>query len=402
MAHTVPYGCFVPKKNTLGSWDSSRIIWNEFSRSFSQDVWGIKAHEAVSPDGVRSFVYPLEVTEVVHGEEAYTHGLSKGDIIVEMNSIKVTARKDLLQLPSDQKRSVSMIVQKILMTGGPCEMKIKRGSRCNVLCTECGSSDIEEVVERGDLVCRGCGVVHRSRVVFTGTNWENESTTHIEEEEMEGEEVTYQHIDLICAKLDLDTSVSTQARREVSLFKKTNRAGGMKMRYRPQEALAAACIIVVCKFKNIGRTEKEILAVCTCTKKTLATVLRGVNRSIVELSNRRIPPSTARDVIQRFCTNMKMPQLVAKTALHIVHEIDRRGICQSRLISSVAGAAIFMACVVCREDVNIEGLELAKAVSIASGAADATIKEVCKALYTYKDRILPQKYLGSDLSILLH
>jgi transcription initiation factor TFIIIB Brf1 subunit/transcription initiation factor TFIIB len=87
--------------------------------------------------------------------------------------------------------------------------------------------------------------------------------------------------------------------------------------------------------------------------------------------------------------------------VNVVQEIDKRGFCQSRLISSVAGAAILMACVVCEKDVNIEGVRLAKAVSIASGAADATIKEVCKTLYMYKDRILPQQYLGSDLSILL-
>jgi hypothetical protein len=46
-------------------------------------------------------------------------------------------------------------------------------------------------------------------------------------------------------------------------------------------------------------------------------------------------------------------------------------------------------------------MQLVKTVSIASGAADATIKEVCKALHPYRDRILPLKYVGTDLSILL-
>jgi transcription initiation factor TFIIIB Brf1 subunit/transcription initiation factor TFIIB len=68
----------------------------------------------------------------------------------------------------------------------------------------------------------------------------------------------------------------------------------MKLRHRPLDALAASCIIVVCRFQNIGRTEKEILAVCSCTKKQLAVVLRGVNRVVCELSNRRVPVSTAK------------------------------------------------------------------------------------------------------------
>jgi transcription initiation factor TFIIB len=204
----------------------------------------------------------------------------------------------------------------------------------------------------------------------------------------------------------------------------------MKLRHRPREALAASCVIVVCRFQKIGRTEKEVLAVCVCTKKHLAVVLRGVTRVICELSKRRMPVSTAKvnhpapmlspialyssedsepciysasqDVIQRFCTNMNIPILVASTASHIVKEIDRRGICQSRLISSVAGAAIFIACLVCEQEVKPQGVELVQAVSSASGAADATIKEVCKALYPYKSRILPTRYIACDLSILLH
>jgi transcription initiation factor TFIIIB Brf1 subunit/transcription initiation factor TFIIB len=83
-------------------------------------------------------------------------------------------------------------------------------------------------------------------------------------------------------------------------------------------------------------------------------------------------PST-QDVIQRFCTNMNVSASIASIAIHIVREIDKRGICQSRLISSVAGAAIFTSCLVCN-DMDTDEVQILKAVSIASGAADATIK----------------------------
>ena len=73
-----------------------------------------------------------------------------------------------------------------------------------------------------------------------------------------------------------------------------NKIGGMKLLHRPREALAAACVIVVCRFKHISRTEKEILAVCSCTRKHLAVVLRGVNRVVYELSKRRVPVSTSK------------------------------------------------------------------------------------------------------------
>jgi hypothetical protein len=60
-----------------------------------------------------------------------------------------------------------------------------------------------------------------------------------------------------------------------------------------------------------------------------------------------------------------------------------------------------MACIVCKNGTEMDTEGLLKEVSGVSGAADATIKEVCKALHAYRDRLLPHKYLGSDLSILL-
>ena len=71
---------------------------------------------------------------------------------------------------------------------------------------------------------------------------------------------------------------------------------------------------------------------------------------------------------------MHMSALVVATATHIVQEIDKRVMCQSLLISSVAGAAIFMAYIVCKKDVDTREIEILQAVSAVSGAADATIK----------------------------
>jgi transcription initiation factor TFIIIB Brf1 subunit/transcription initiation factor TFIIB len=201
--------------------------------------------------------------------------------------------------------------------------------------------------------------------------------------------------------LELDSSVSGNAKQELILFHKINRTRSKKMRYKPLEALAASCILVVCRLQKIGRTEKEVLAVCMCTKRHLAIVLRGVNRAIVEMCNRHVPVSNTKDVIQRFCANLNVSALVVSTATQIVQEIDKRGVCQSRLISSVAGAAIFMACIVCNTHTSTDAALLLKEVSAVSGAADATIREVCKKLHVYSKRILPVRYHGADISVLL-
>jgi hypothetical protein len=320
----ISFGCFVREEKCIGSWNDGKNQWDDLSIAFASATWGMKANEAVTPDGRRIFVYPLTVTEVVSGGEAERKGVKTGDVVVEMNSTPVRPRGDLRVIVSDQRQPVSDTIQEILVRGGVCEMRIKR-RRVTAQCTECGGIEIEEVFHRGDMVCRSCGVVQRSNISFIGSSYENETTTHVElgdetmsEKEQTQENDTNTHIEAICTKLELNSSIITHAKKEAVLFQKINSERVRKMRYRPLEALAASCVVVVCRLQNIGRTEKEILAVCSCTKKHLALVLKAVNRGIVECSKRHVPTSNTQDVIQRFCTNMQMPALVAKTATHIV------------------------------------------------------------------------------------
>jgi transcription initiation factor TFIIIB Brf1 subunit/transcription initiation factor TFIIB len=105
------------------------------------------------------------------------------------------------------------------------------------------------------------------------------------------------HIDILCNKLELDQSVIVHAKQEVALFHKANNMCGNRLRYRPIEALAASCILVVCRFQKIGRTEKEVLAVCSCTRRHLAMILRNVNRGIMEICKRRVPIVTTGSVL---------------------------------------------------------------------------------------------------------
>jgi transcription initiation factor TFIIIB Brf1 subunit/transcription initiation factor TFIIB len=296
--------------------------WETLEVNFVQPRWGVKALQIPEKDGIMSFVYPLIVTEVNQIGEAQELGISVGDQIVDINSIKVRAREDLLELPS-QRQFVSNHIQALLNAGGPCTMKVNR--KAHRKCKTCASSDLVEIPERGVLICQGCAVEQQSGMSFMGTaetreTEENENAySPSYAAEFKSYDVTMDFIDMICEKMDLNQSIVAQAKDELRLFyKELNRAGSKKMRCRPFEALAASCVLVVCRFKKIGRTEKEILAVCSCTKRHLAIVLRGVNRVICEMSNRRVPVSCPKDVIERFCANMNADALVVKTATHVV------------------------------------------------------------------------------------
>jgi hypothetical protein len=324
MATTVSVTNFIPKKQVVGSWDVARVVWRDIAVSFKGAQWGIKANEAVAAEGVKFFRFPLAVTEVSPGGEAARNFVAVGDIVVEINNIPVTSRQDLIEIPGSI-QVVSTAIQELLTMGGPCCMRLKR-DQSGKRCYNCNSVDIIEVLQRGELVCRTCAVIQGSSGRDTAPSWENDITTCREPEPgTEGDDTHPEacvHIDSICEKLHLDGSVAIHARKELKIFQQAQRVGAIKLKCRPVEALAASCVLVVCRFKNIGRTEKELLAVCTCTKRHLAMVLRGVNRAIALVSKRNVPVSNAQDVIQRFCTNMQLSQQIVKTATHIVQVGD--------------------------------------------------------------------------------
>lgn len=174
------------------------------------------------------------------------------------------------------------------------------------------------------------------------------------------------------------------------------------MTSKPAEALVASCILVACRIKGNARTLKEILAMCSCTKKQLSKVLKGVNRVVADIMMRTSDGNTTIAVIPRFCSYLGVSAHVSVLAVHVVLEIERRGICASRVSSSVAAAAILMACIVCEARMCGNVTNVFAAVSSASGAAEATIREVCKLLYVHRGVLLPITYTNKDLSILVN
>jgi transcription initiation factor TFIIIB Brf1 subunit/transcription initiation factor TFIIB len=96
--------------------------------------------------------------------------------------------------------------------------------KCKALkCTQpnCRSDEIVEVPETGELTCKCCGVVQKSHLSFIGDNWENQSTTHVEQT-IKSKDIddTCKDIDFICEKLVLDSSIAVQAKGELDLYYK--------------------------------------------------------------------------------------------------------------------------------------------------------------------------------------
>jgi hypothetical protein len=140
---SIPHANFVPKNKT------PTTTWENISVQFSGFLWGIKAHEVQAHGSRKLFTYPLVITEVKCGGgthltfavivlvisntennsgEAWCRGVIVGDVIVEINSTKITPHEDLRKLESKEEKVVSDTIQNILRIGG------------NILCC-CGSKE---------------------------------------------------------------------------------------------------------------------------------------------------------------------------------------------------------------------------------------------------------------------
>ena len=229
----------------------------------------------------------------------------------------------------------------------------------------------------GMLVCDSCAIVQPRLPCY-----EVQSSDDIIDrvtERSKSSATTCAGIESMCYKLGSDESICGKAK-YISDILYDERQGlpNRVIAHRPREALVASCILVAYRIQGVGRTEKEMLAICSCTKKQLSRVLKAINTLLDYTIGRIAPVSNAVDLIQRFCSHLKVSRVVCTTATHVVREIDRRGICSSRLISSKAAAAIFMSCLACNENTTHNGPDLVAAVSLASGAAPTNIREVCK------------------------
>lgn len=171
-------------------------------------------------------------------------------------------------------------------------------------------------------------------------------------------------------------------------MKEMNDKNVFRLKDRPKEALFASCVLVACRVMKIGMTERLILGVCICTRKQLCSVLRGVHWINKKTLPAAVPNNSASDLVVRFCSNLSLPQKVVVITSHIIDEIDRRGIYLGRVVASVAAASILMACLATQSVVKCGDRTLIYAVSLVSGAAEATIKDIYKVVNYYPNTLV--------------
>eukprot|EP00285_Hemiselmis_virescens_P009597 CAMPEP_0173384302 /NCGR_PEP_ID=MMETSP1356-20130122/6880_1 /TAXON_ID=77927 ORGANISM="Hemiselmis virescens, Strain PCC157" /NCGR_SAMPLE_ID=MMETSP1356 /ASSEMBLY_ACC=CAM_ASM_000847 /LENGTH=465 /DNA_ID=CAMNT_0014339581 /DNA_START=9 /DNA_END=1406 /DNA_ORIENTATION=+ len=447
---------FRPKDKAVGSWDPNSSRWDEIVVSFVQPSWGITAnmeHTAATkehPQRTR-FTYPLNITGVKYQSEAELKGLRINDVLVAVKSdnpptadfIEVVPEEDYDRLPGG-KQYVADDVRDLLMRGGACTVKVKREWK-NQRCEECGSDRIIEQTQMGDLTCEDCGTVHRSRLISMASEWrtfaddDNKSdpnrTGGPENPLLSGDGMQtmiqtgggrmasdvlgtganlsksqyrsggqtndralqegYAQIQAMCDRLNLNLAISMEAKELFKVVEDQKQAG--RKVGKDLEAIVASTVFIGCRIKNVPRTIKEILTVVKCTKHDLGKTLKAVTQLVQEVTGKVISSSKPSDVIERFCSHIKTSHDVTKAATEITDRaFEITSVAQGRVHASVAGAAIYMACLLREGQGTSSGLPLCKAVSEASGAAEATIRDVYKGLHAERHKLVPEWFATKE------
>jgi len=435
---------FVPKEKNLGSWDPTASQWLEDEYTFSAQRWGIKANmEEIPPAGSGNirFTYPLAITEVNPGTEADMMGLKVRDVVVairtpNMTEFKAIIAEELLESKNKNARYVSADVGQVLRSGGPCSIKVKREKK-NQVCEGCGSDHIVELRSQGDLVCENCGLVFRDHLISMASEWrtfadddsksdpnragaaesllmptnndamqttiqqtgsgrnqndalgsaanlsKNQARAAMQSHDRALADA-YKEIERMCDRMDLNTNIMKAAQLMYKTVDEKLKAD--KKALRSIEAVVASTVYIACRDEGVPRTLKELCAVTSATKKDIGKTFKQVQ----QLLNKTVQPMKASDIITRFCSNLGLSSVAERGAIDIADKAAQENITEGRVYTSIAGAAIFMACLL------RQGTDDAKKscydISQATGAAEATIRQTYKDMHAKRHVLVPETF----------
>jgi len=430
---------FKPKGVIQGSVIPDAVTWTTWDVDFSASSWGIKAAMDNVNNDIR-FKYPLIITEVVYASEAHKQGIMVGDYVIGVKSPEAADFIDISnayeKTPMSREKYVLDSVRDILMRGGPCTVRFKRKHRKP--CAYCGSESLIEILEEGSIVCSNCAMENNARVMSTQSEWrtfqdddksqekgrtggpENAllnndgAQTKIEGNGRNGDvdvigsaanlaksqhrfgsqsadralTDAYKRIDEICDTMNLSSVIRSQAKQNFKSYDEESKKQKKKI---PIEPVLTSCIYIACREEGFPRTMKEMCAATLLTKKEIGNAFKHVQ----EIIKKTVQPMKASDIIPRFCSNLSLEgNVIEEAAKHICQAAEALNITEGRVYTSTASAAMFMACLLRQR--NPKHFRTCKEISDATGAAEATIRQIYKEMHAKRHQLVPPDFATKE------
>jgi len=287
-------------------------------------------------------------------------------------------------------------------------------------CPECGSEELIEDYELGEVVCSSCGLVIKVYSINNGPEWRTFSIDDHESRSRVGAPLSYSihdkglstvinrvNRDAVGRKLPLHIRIKmlrlrkwqirsrihssiernlSQAMAEIDrLSDKIYVPGSIKekaalvyrkalekglVRGRSISAIAAASLYAACRLTETPRTIKEIASVSLAKEKDVARCYRLLVREL-EL---KMPIADPIRCVPKIACRLNISEKIQQVAVEILHECQRRQIASGKDPMGLASAAIYIA--LCLDKKRRTQKEIAE----VAGVTEVTIRNRCAGL----------------------
>ena len=287
-------------------------------------------------------------------------------------------------------------------------------------CPECKSTRIVQDYERGELVCRDCGLVIDDSYIDHGPEWRAFDPEQREKRARTGAPMNYAVHDKGLSTMigwknkdSYGKSIPTRNRAQLYRLRKWQRrirvgsasernlasalseldrissdmglsrnvreAAAMVyrraveknlIRGRSIEGVTAAAIYAACRQCGVPRTLDEIANSSRVDRKEIGRTYRFIARELTL----KLMPTSPQDYTARFCSKLQLSEDIKTKALEILQQAEEKELTSGRGPTGVAAAAIYIASILCGER------KTQREVADVAGVTEVTIRNRYKEL----------------------
>ncbi|KAJ1666093.1 transcription initiation factor IIB [Coemansia sp. RSA 1646] len=196
-----------------------------------------------------------------------------------------------------------------------------------------------------------------------------------------GLERAYSGITLMCANMDVPSSIGEAARKMYRRVAEEDLHRGKNI-----DAIVATCIFLACRQQAVPRTFKEICALTHVPRKEISRMFKLLKDRLGE----DVGTMLSDDLLARFCSTLSLGAPAQQCASILNDAVKQHDTLAGKSPVSVAGACIYMASHLVGQPRD------AGVISHVAGISEGTIKSSYKLLFVSRDLLVTQKMLESN------
>jgi transcription initiation factor TFIIB len=282
-------------------------------------------------------------------------------------------------------------------------------------CPECGSLDLHHNKEKGEIVCKDCGLVIEDKMVDFDQEWREFDSEAAARKRRTGAPMTYTQFDQglgtdVGRKADLykfggktknkffrlrkwqqriSTAIERNLKLALSELKRVSSflrlPGSVEeeasriytlavqkglVRGRSMESVVAGALYAACRRHDVPRTLDELGEASNIEKKEIGRTYRFITREL----GIKILPSNPADYIARFASALKLSAETQSRSVEIIEEAQRVELTSGRGPTGIAAAALYVAALINGEK------RTQREVADVAGVTEVTIRNRYKEL----------------------